>query len=116
MTQKYISAALDNLVSLAVEGKWETAFEKYYHIDLEKTDLDGILVSGKQASFENGKVFSSKISNVRDFSCVGKIVKGDRSVLVWSFDFDVDGQPLKVVEIAIQDWEDGMIIRERFFA
>ena len=116
MTEQQIAAAVDEIVSLAIEGKWETAFEKYYHTDLEKTDLDGIVVQGKAANFENGKIFSSKISNIRDFSNTGKIIKGNRSFLVWSFDFDVDGQPLKVVEVAVQDWEDGKIIRERFFA
>ncbi|MBC7887309.1 MAG: nuclear transport factor 2 family protein [Ferruginibacter sp.] len=116
MTAQQITAAIDELVSLAVEGKWETAFEKFYHKDLQKTDLDGTVVNGKAANFENGKIFSSKISNVRDFSNAGKIVKGNRSFLVWSLDFDVAGEPFKVVEVAIQDWEEGKIIRERFFA
>lgn len=116
MTEQQIAAALDELISLALEGKWETAFEKYYHSELEKADLDGVLVKGKATNLENGRIFSSRISNVRDFSNAGKIVKGNRSFLVWSFDFDVDGKPLKVVEVAVQDWEEGKIIRERFFA
>lgn len=115
MTEQQITAAVAELVSLTLDGNWETAFEKYYHTNVEKTDLDGIVIKGKDINFENGKIFSSKISNVRDFSNAGKIVKGNRSFLVWSFDFDVDGQPLKVVEVAIQDWEDGKIIKERFF-
>jgi hypothetical protein len=53
---------------------------------------------------------------VRDFSCSGSVVKDNRSFIVWSFDFDVDGNPFKVTEVAIQDWEDGKIVKERFFA
>lgn len=116
MTEKQITAALDELVSLTLEGKWEAAFEKYYHTELEKTDLDAVVVKGWAANYENGKLFSSRISGIRDFSCAGKIVKDNRSFLVWSLDFDVDGQPLKLVEVAVQDWEDGRIIRERLFA
>lgn len=116
MTQQQISTAVDELASLVVEGKWELAFDKYYHESLEKTDLDGILVKGKAVNFANGQAFVAKISNVRDFSFSGKVVKGNRSFLVWSLDFDVDGVPLKIVEVAIQDWEDGKIIRERFIA
>ncbi len=116
MTEQQISTALDELVALVSEGKWEIAFDKFYHDDLEKTDLDGITVKGKAINYENGKAFASRISNVKDFSFSGKVVKGNRSFLVWSFDFDVDGNPLKVVEVAIQDWEEGRIIRERFMA
>ncbi|WP_309640260.1 SnoaL-like domain-containing protein [Flavobacterium sp.] len=116
MTEQQISSAVDELAALVVEGKWEIAFEKFYHENVEKTDLDGIPVEGKAQNLANGREFVSKISNVRDFSFSGKVVKGNRSFLVWSFDFDVDGQPLKIIEVAIQDWEDGKIIRERFIA
>ncbi|TDO25302.1 SnoaL-like domain-containing protein [Sediminibacterium goheungense] len=116
MNQTNISTSVEELVSLALEGKWEIAFEKFYHPDLEKTDLDGIPVLGIQKNIENGRLFSSRISNVRDFSCTGIIVKENRSFIVWAFDFDVDGNPFKVTEVAIQDWENGKIVRERFFA
>ncbi len=115
MQEQEISNSVDELVSLAIEGKWETAFAKFYSDDLEKTDLDGVVVKGKELNIINGRAFSSKITNVRDFSCAGKIVKGNRSFISWSFDFDVDGSPLKIVEVAIQDWENGKIVKERFF-
>jgi hypothetical protein len=116
MNQTNIVSAVNELISLALEGKWEIAFEKFYHPDIEKKDLDGIPVHGKQKNIENGRIFSSRISNVRDFSCSGSLVKDNRSFIVWSFDFDVDGNPFKVIEVAIQDWENGKIVKERFFA
>lgn len=115
MNQTNITSDVEELVSLALEGKWEIAFEKFYHPDLEKTDLDGNPVHGIQQNIENGRIFSSRISNIRDFSSPGIIVKGNRSFITWSFDFDVDGNPFKVIEVAIQDWENGKIVRERFF-
>lgn len=115
MKEDQIVASVNELVSLAEEGKWEIAFEKFYDQNLEKADSDGVLVQGKEQNLIIGKAFASKISNVRDFSCAGKIVKGNRSFISWSFDFDVDGIPLKIVEIAIQDWENGKIVKERFF-
>ena len=114
--EQQIEQAVSDLIKLTLEGKWEKAYGKYYHDSLEKTDLDGITVKGKPANIENGRNFSSKISNIRDFSAVGSIVKNNRSFVVWSFDFDVAGQPLQVVEVAIQDWDNGRIIRERFIA
>lgn len=116
MIFEQISSAVDELVSLAIEGNWEIAFEKFYHQEVEKTDLDGVPVKGRINNIEIGRNFTSKISNVRDFSCAGKVIKDNRSFIVWSLDFDVEGVPFKVVEVAIQDWEDGKIIRERFIA
>lgn len=115
MSAEQLSVSVHDLVALAVEGKWEIAYEKYYAQELEKTDLDGVLVTGKEQNISIGRVFSSKISNIRDFSCAGIVVKGARTFIVWSLDFDVDGTPFKVTEIAIQDWEDGKIVKERFF-
>jgi nicotinamidase-related amidase len=116
MNAQHIAASVDQLVELAQAGNWEVAFEKFYHPDVEKTDLDGIPVKGWEQNLANGRIFSSRISNVRDFSCVGSLVKGNRSFVVWSFDFDVDNSPFRVVEVAVQDWENGKIVKERFFA
>ena len=115
MSEQQISASVDELVSLTLEGRWEIAYEKFYADQLEKTDLDGLVVKGIEQNIINGRAFGSKISNVRDFSCAGKIVKGNRSFISWSFDFDVDGIPVKILEVAIQDWENGKIVKERFF-
>ncbi|MBC8044296.1 MAG: nuclear transport factor 2 family protein [Rhizobacter sp.] len=117
MTEKEILTALDELVALAAEGKPMDAFEKFYHDDLEKTDLDGVLVVGKAKNREIGLQLLSKVKAIRDFSRVGTVVKGNRSFLVWSLDFDhADNGQVKVVQVAIQDWKDGKIIRERFIA
>lgn len=116
MNATSIQSSIEELVALTLSGQWEQAYEKFYHPQLEKTDLDGKAVKGFHENVQNGRAFSARISNVRDFSSLGTIVQGNRSFVVWSFDFDVEGEPLKVVEVAIQDWQDGKIIKERFFA
>jgi hypothetical protein len=117
MTEKEISVALDELSELVAQGKPMDAFEKFYHDDLEKTDLDGVTITGKLKNREIGLQLLSKVKTVRDFSRIGQIVKGNRSFLVWSLDFDhADNGQVKVVQVAVQDWQDGKIIRERFIA
>jgi hypothetical protein len=117
MSEEQITSALQTLIALVGEGKPMEAFEQFYHEDLEKTDLDGVLVKGKSASRDIGWQLLSKVSNVRDFTAVGQVIHGNRSFLVWSLDFDhADNGPVKVSQVAVQDWEDGLIIRERFFA
>lgn len=117
MTEKEILTAIDELVDLCGQGKPMDAFEKFYHDDLEKTDLDGVKVVGKAKNREIGLQLISKIKELRDFSRVGTVVRGNRSFLVWSIDFDhADNGQVKVVQVAIQDWQDGKIIRERYIA
>lgn len=117
MTEQEISAKLDDLTALVAAGKPLEAFETYYHDDLEKTDLDGVTHHGKAANRQVGLELLANVQAVRDFTALGKIVKGNRSFLAWSLDFDhATNGPVKVTEVAIQDWQDGKIIRERFVA
>ncbi|MBC8112221.1 MAG: nuclear transport factor 2 family protein [Verrucomicrobia bacterium] len=117
MTEQQIATALDELIALVAAGKPMEAFEKFYHDDLEKTDLDGVPQKGKAHNEKLGHDQLANILAVRDFSSVGKIVKGNRSFLVWSVDLDnATNGLLKVVEVAIQDWQDGKIIREKYVA
>lgn len=117
MTESEISVKLDELTAMMAAGKPLETFELFYHDDLEKTDLDGITYHGKATNRRVGEELLTNVVAVRDFTAVGKVVKGNRSFLVWSLDFDhaVNG-PAKVVEVAIQDWQDGRIIRERYVA
>ncbi len=117
MTENEIAQMLDQLIALVSAGKPMEAFDKFYHPDIEKTDLDGIPHHGKLANEKIGYELLSKVRAVRDFSAVGKIIKGQRSFLVWSLDFDhADQGRVAVVQVAIQDWKDGLIVKERFIA
>lgn len=117
MTEQQIATSLDELVTLVAAGKPMEAFEKFYHENLEKTDLDGVMHKGKSVNEKIGLDLLSKVTAIRDFTAVGKIVKSSRSFLVWSLDFDhADNGAIKVIQVAIQDWEDGKIIRERFIS
>ncbi|MFD1255952.1 SnoaL-like domain-containing protein [Mucilaginibacter terrae] len=115
MTEQQISNAISELIALVEEGKPMEAFDKFYHEDLEKTDWDGVPHKGKALNAQIGQELLAKVTAVRDFTAVGSIVKENRSFLVWSLDFDhAEAGPVKVVQVAIQDWQDGKIIRERF--
>ncbi|AUD07620.1 nuclear transport factor 2 family protein [Spirosoma pollinicola] len=116
MTEAQITAAVDELVALVAKGKPMDAFEKFYHNDIEKTDLDGITHQGKVLIEKLGHEQLANIRQVRDFSALATVIKSNRSFIVWSIDLDTMQGPLNVVEVTIQDWQDGQIIRERYFA
>lgn len=117
MSHAEMTHALTELVGLVAQGKPMDAFTKFYHPDLEKTDLDGVTVKGLPANHQAGLDLLAKITAVREFSHQGTLIVGDRSFLVWKLDFDhADNGRVTVTEVAIQDWQDGKIIRERFVA
>lgn len=117
MTESEIANALDELVELVQQGKPMEAFEKFYGENLDKADLDGKVVLGKEANRKVGYELLSKVRSVRDFSRVGQVIRDNRSFLVWSLDFDHEEQGrINVIQVAIQDWENGKIVKERFYA
>jgi len=102
---------------MMASGKALETFDEFYHDDIEKTDLDGVTHKGKIENRRIGEELLAKVKAVRDFTAVGKVIKGNRSFLVWSLDYDhADNGPVKLVEVAIQDWQDGKIIREYYAA
>lgn len=115
--EKEISTKLDELIALVADGKPMEAFAKFYHPELEKTDLDGVARKGKDVNEKIGYELLANVKAVHDFTALGKIIKGQRSFLVWSLDFDhaIQGR-VSVVQVAIQDWKEGLIIKERFIA
>lgn len=112
-----IRAHVTTLIELALSNKGPEAWERFYHPDAEKIDLDGVTIKGKRNILAANQSLFEKISTVRRYELVGSFVRGSRSVIVWDVDFDVSGVgTIAAVEVCIQDWKDGRIIKERFFA
>lgn len=117
MTEQQIQTSVEEIIALALSGKGAEAWDKYYHDDVEKVDLDGVSIKTKEKVLEANYALLGNITEVRTYEHAGSIVKGRRSFIVWNVDFDVTGVgTIKTTEVCVQDWEDGKIIRERFFA
>jgi ketosteroid isomerase-like protein len=49
------------------------------------------------------------------FRLVSVVVEGNRAVLNWIFDYTTaDGRRYRMDEIAVQTWQDGKIVHERY--
>ncbi len=117
MTEQQIKASVEEIVAFALSGKAAEAWEKFYHQDVEKIDLDGVSIKSKEKVLEANHSLLNNITEVRTYAYGGSLVKGNRSFIVWDVDFDVKGLgTIKAIEVCIQDWEDGKISKERFFA
>jgi hypothetical protein len=117
MTEVQISSWIEELVALALSGKGAEAWEKFYHSDVEKTDLDGVSIKTKEKVLAANHSLLNNITEVKKYAYGGSLVKGNRSFIIWDVDFDVKGVgTVNTIEVCIQEWKDGKIIMERFFA
>ncbi len=117
MTEAQIQNSVAEIITLALSGKGIEAWEKFYHADVEKVDLDGISIKSKKSVIDANNTLTANITEVRTFAHINTFVKGNRSVITWDVDFDVKGLgTINTTEVCIQDWQDGQIIKERFFA
>lgn len=117
MTEQQIQSSVEEIVALALSGKGAEAWEKFYAEEVEKVDLDGVSIQSKEKILAANQTLLNNITEVRTYAHGGTLVKGNRSFIVWDVDFDVTGLgTIKTTEVCIQDWQDGKIIKERFFA
>ena len=71
MTEQQIQRSVEEIVSLALEGKGAEAWTKYYHAEVEKMDLDGVSIKGKERVLEANYALLANITAVRTYAHAG---------------------------------------------
>jgi hypothetical protein len=103
---------------LVSEGKILEAFEKYYHNDIVMIEATGEVRKGKNTNREFQKQFLSGVKEIHDggvLSLNSNEEAATTSVETWIEMTFHDGNRVKMEEVAIQKWQDGKIIHERFY-
>ncbi|SRR5690606_8518570 len=100
------------------EGKILEAFEKYYHDDIVMVEATGEVRKGKDANREFQKQFMSGVKEIHDggvLSLNSNEEAATTTVETWIEMTFNDGNRVKMEEVAVQKWQDGKIIHERFY-
>ncbi len=101
------------------EGKAQDAFEKYYHEDVKVHEIPtGEVRNGKSAQREAIKQWEGMVQEVHGAGCSS--VCADESAGVSTAETWMDitfqgGNRMKMEEVAVQKWQDGQIIEEKFY-
>ena len=94
------------------------AFEKYYAEDVTMILEDGTEVEGKDANRKRENEFFDSVEAFNGMEVVG-ITANEKtkqtSVESWMDVTFEGGNRMKLEQVATQDWEDGKIVRERFY-
>jgi ketosteroid isomerase-like protein len=115
MSAETPKAAVEDLIAKVVGGKALEAFDKYYADDVTMQENEQPPRVGKAACRAFEEDFLSKIKAVRTYVCDGYVISGDKAFIVYRVDADhADWGTLNMSEVAIQQWSNGKVVREKF--
>jgi hypothetical protein len=115
MNAETFKAAVEDLISKVLGGKALEAFDRYYGDDVTMQENEQPPRVGRAACRAFEVDFLSKIKAVRTYVCDGYVISDNKAFIVWRIDADhADWGTLKMSEVAIQEWANGKVVREKF--
>ncbi|GLQ89587.1 nuclear transport factor 2 family protein [Dyella flagellata] len=111
MPDRFVVSAF---VALVESGKYIEALQRFYHLDAVVWENQQQSRTGLDALIENEQRVLNTFTTVTG-RAVTVLVDGDQVCINWRFDFFRDTLHLTLDELAVQQWIDGRIVRERFY-
>jgi ketosteroid isomerase-like protein len=113
----YYDKAKD-IYDMMAQGKMLDAFNKYYHKDVVMVEASGETRKGKVANLKFQEDFMGMIKDVHGSGIRAITADEKKAITMVESWMDVtmkDGKRSTMEEVAVQKWEDGQIIHERFY-
>ena len=107
---------INEINEMIVTGKAMEAFEKFYDNNVVMQENDGPLIEGKEANRLREEEFFASITEFRGAQPL-QVTVGDNTTMVeWHFDYTHKDWGVKnYTQIAVQNWQNGKIIKEKFY-
>ena len=110
------SGQVKALIALVEQGKFLEAIESFYAPDATMQENLGPVRVGLPALLENERQVLARVPDIHLERVRSFIVDGDRAAINWVFAYtDAHGRKIRLDEIAYQLWQDGKIVKERFY-
>jgi len=109
---------VEELNGMILQGKAMEAFEKFYSEDVVMQENSEEPRVGKEVNREFEKQFMSNVQEFHSAKLIKSAFSDDGNVAMnyWEMDLTFkDGKRKKSAQVAVQEWKDGKIVRERFF-
>jgi hypothetical protein len=107
---------IHELLGYIQEGRIMDAMNEFYADDVVMEEPMYGTTSGLAANLEREQKFVDSVKEFRGFEAknvsVGENSAAYENVMDW---VDVSGQEMHVEQVAVQEWKDGKIVRERFY-
>lgn len=110
-----LKTKIEDLNRLILEGKALEGFDQYYADTIEMSENDDEPFVGKALNRKREEEFFSSITEFRG-ATVKEVTVGDNVTMVlWHFDYTHKDWGVKNYDqVAVQWWENGLIVKERF--
>ena len=106
-------AELDKMI---VKGQILEAVEKFFHPDVVTMEGNEGKIEGKNKKLEHLKGFFSTISAVNGITLHSQSVGDNVSMSEFTFDLQQsDGNHILWNEVLRRNWQDGLVINERYY-
>jgi ketosteroid isomerase-like protein len=103
-----------DLIRLVEDGKMLEAMTKYYAENVAMQENVFPPTVGFAANYEREFAFYGSLRALK-FTHASVVVDGDRAVINWVFDYTTaDGKQYRMDEVAVQTWQHGKIVHERY--
>jgi ketosteroid isomerase-like protein len=104
------------LIALVEQGKFLEAIEQFYAPDATMQENLGPLRVGLPVLLENERQVLARTPGIRLERVGSVVVDGDTAAINWVFLLTyAEGRTMRLDEVACQEWQDGKIVRERFY-
>ena len=107
---------IHELLEYVQQGRIMDAMREFYAEDVVMEEPMYGTTPGLQANLEREQKFVDSVKEFRGFEAknvsVGENCASYENVMDW---VDVSGQEIHVEQVAVQEWKDGKIVRERFY-
>jgi len=116
MTKLSTRERVEMLIAMAEQGKFLEAIQEFYAEDATMQENNQPPRVGLAALLENERRVLASLKEIRVNRADSFLVDGDRAAINWVYLFiDATGREIRRNEMANQVWQNGKIIRERFF-
>ena len=106
---------ISDLNDLVLQGKAMEAFEKYYHPDVVMQENENPPTIGKSTNRKREEEFFAAITEFHGAKPL-KVTVGEVSMVEWHYDYiHKDWGIRNYTQVSVQEWKDGLIIREKFY-
>lgn len=114
-----VKEKIEDIYNHVQNGTAMDAFEKYYANDVVMILEDGTEVKGKDANRNRENEFFGSVESFNGMEVVAITANEEEETTAVESWMDVtfkgaDG-PMKIEQVATQKWEDGKIVKERFY-
>jgi len=107
---------INEMNSMILQGKALEAFDKYYHEDVVMQENENTPVIGKLANRSREEEFFGAITEFRGAQPLKVTVGENTTIVEWHYDYThKDWGVRNFDQVAVQEWKDGKIIREKFY-